>query len=382
MQLSFHKADLLEAIQIVQSSISNKTTLPILSNFLLQTGSSSQKPGTVLRLEATDLEMGIRTTVKAEILKEGRITVPAKKFGELVREMPEGKEIELISNDGKRIELKCGKVKATLVSLPPEDFPLIPQFPEKQSFKIKKSIFQEMIKKTYFAVSTDETRYVLNGIFFIVQSGELKMVATDGRRLAFISKNSVEQTLNANVIIPSKATNELLRLLSHQSSDQEEDAIHIAPYENQVSFKWVKDGEEIVLVSRVIDGTFPNYDQVIPKNKEIELKVKTSEIFSAIKRAALFAQDRSGSVKLSLKKGVLKISANAQNVGEEEEELDIAYNGNDFDIAFNPAFLLDVLKNSDSPEIHFEFTSSLNPGLIRPEPGGSYLCVIMPMRLQ
>lgn len=382
MKLSFHKTDLLEAIQIVQSSVSNKTTLPILSNFLLQTGSSSHKAGAVLRLEATDLEMGIRTTVRAEILKEGKITVPAKKFGEIIREMPEGKEIELTTNDGKKIELKCGKVKAALVSLPWEDFPLIPQFPEKQSFQIKKSVFQEMIKKTYFAVSTDETRYVLNGIFFLVQSGELKMVATDGRRLAFISKNSVEQTLNANVIIPSKATNELLRLLSHQTVEKEEDTIHVAPYENQISFKWVKDGEEIVLVSRVIDGTFPNYDQVIPKNKEIEIKVKTSEIFSAVKRAALFAQDRSGSVRFSLKKGILKISANAQNVGEEEEELEIAYQGSDFDIAFNPVFLLDVLKNSDSPEINFEFTSSLNPGLIRPCTSDSYLCVIMPMRLQ
>ena len=381
MKLAFSKGDLLNAIQIVQSSISTKSTLPILSNFLIQAEKISKNSNAVARIEATDLEVGVRSTVKAEILEEGKTTIPAKKFSELVREMPEGKEIEISTGEGKRVELKCGKIKASLLSLSPEDFPVIPAFPENKSFKLKKSTFQEMIKKTYFAVSFDETRYILNGIYFVVGQGELKMVATDGRRLAFISRNGADESLTASVIIPSKAIGELLRLLPSENNEKE-DWVQVAPYENQISFKWMSQGEEIMLVSRVIDGTFPNYEQVIPKLKEVELKLKSSDIFSAVKRAALFAQDRGGSVRFSLAKKNLRISANAQSVGEEEEELEVDYDGPNFEIAFNPTFLLDVLKNSDSTEILFEFSSSLNPGLIKPGGNGSYLCVIMPMRLQ
>src|SRR5581483_10482615 len=152
MKLSFSKSDLLNAIQMVQASVSTKSTLPILSNLLIQVDKSS-KAGQKIRIEATDLEVGIRCSVKAEVLKEGKITVPAKKFGELVREMPDGKEIELSTTDGKKIELKCGKVRASLLALSPEDFPLIPEFPENKSFKLTRSVFREMIRKTSFGSS-------------------------------------------------------------------------------------------------------------------------------------------------------------------------------------------------------------------------------------
>ncbi len=378
MKISFDKEDLIRAIQIVQSSISTKSTLPILSNLLIR--AEKNKKGMGVKIEATDLEVGIRCGVKAEALEEGKITVPAKRFGDLVREMPNDQAIELNTSDGRRVELKCGKVKATIISLPPEDFPVIPDFPEDKSFKLKKSFFQDMVRKTHFAISMDETRYVLNGIYFSAQAGELKMVATDGRRLAYVWKNGFEKNLNASVIIPSKAVGELIRLLS--AGDFKEDWVQIAPYENQISFKWMDCGEEIHLLSRVIDGKFPNYEQVIPKSKEIEISVETPRLLSAVKRAALFAQDRSGSVRFALTEGLLKISANAQNVGEEEEELEVPYKGVNFEIAFNPHFLLDVLKNSDSSSVLLEFTNSLNPTTIKPAGSENYLCVIMPMRLQ
>lgn len=381
MKLSFKKSDLLNAIQTVQSSISVKSTLPILSNILFHVDKPSKGTESQVRLEATDLEVGVRCTVKAEVSDEGKITIPAKKFGDLVREMPDGKEIELSTTDGKKIELKCGKVKATLVALPSEDFPVIPEFPKSESFQLSRAIFREMIRKTSFAVSNDETRHVLNGIFFSVKGGELKMVATDGRRLALISKEGAEKKLDASAIIPSKAINELQRLLSLDQRE-EEDWIQIAPSQNQIAFKWISAEEEIVLVSRVIDGTFPNYDQVIPKAKEIELKIQTSEILSAVKRAALFAQDRGGSVRFSLGKKFLKISANTQGIGEEEEEIEVDYDGPNFEIAFNPAFLLDVLKNNDHNQIRFEFSTALNPGVVKPSDNDRYICVIMPMRLQ
>ena len=379
MKLSFNKVDLSNAIQIVQSSISTKSTLPVLSNLLIKVDKSSKIQK--VKIEATDLEVGIRCSVKAEVIEEGKITVPAKKLGEIVREMPDNSEIEISSTDGKRIEIKSGKIRAQLNGLSCDDFPIIPEFSEKKSFKLNKSVIRDMIRKTSFATSTDETRYVLNGIYFVISGGEIKMVATDGRRLAYISKEGAEKSLASNVIIPSKAISELLRLLS-LSDDGKEDQIQIAPSENQIIFSWINQGEEIVLVSRIIDGTFPNYDQVIPKGKEVELKVRTDQILPAIKRAALFAQERGGSVRMSFKKNLLRLSANAQGLGEEEEELEISYDGKEFEIAFNPTFLLDVLKNSDGPEIRFEFSSSLNPGLIKPGGNDQYLCVIMPMRLQ
>ena len=380
MKLLFSKPDLWNAIQMVQSSVPTRSTLPILSNILLQVEKSGKSVPRV-RLEATDLEVGIRVTVKAEIHREGRVTIPAKKFGEIVREMPDGQEIEISSADGKKVDLKCGKIRASLASLSPEDFPVIPEFPQQKSFELNRNIFRDMIKKTSFAVSTDETRYVLNGIFFGAGSGELKMVATDGRRLAFVSRESGEKAANASVIIPTKAITELQRLLQSWG-EGEQSTIRIAPFDNQVSFKWASETEEIVLVSRVIDGTFPNYEQVIPKSTEITLNLRTPEILSAVRRAALFAQDRGGSVRFSLSKGLLKISANSQGIGEEEEDLEVGYQGPDFETAFNPAFLLDCLKNSDSAEVRFEFSSPLNPGLIRPSDNARYLCVVMPMRLQ
>lgn len=381
MKLSFNKSDLINAVQTVQSSISAKSTLPILSNLLIQVEKASKGSVPKVKIEATDLEVGIRCSVKAEILEEGKTTVPAKKFGELIREMPEGKDIELKTSDGRKIELKCGKVKATLLALPSEDFPVIPEFSKTGAFELNQTVLREMIRKTSFAVSTDETRHVLNGIYFAVNSGEIKMVSTDGRRLALISRNGAEKSSAASAIIPSKAIAELQRLLS-LAGDGENQKVEVAPTHNQIAFRWKNDEDDIMLVSRVIDGTFPNYDQVIPKTKDIEVKVRTPEILSAVKRAALFAQDRGGSVKLSMVEGLMKISANSQGLGEEEEEIEIKYKGPNFDIAFNPAFLLDVLKNADKDEIRFEFTTSLNPGVIKPMDNDQYLCVIMPMRLQ
>lgn len=381
MKLSFNKKDLLNAIETVQSSISTKSTLPILSNLLIKTSSTSQKSSQKVEMEATDLEVGVRRSVKAEVLEEGSMTVPAKKLGEIVREAPDGREIELVTTNGKRVEFKCGKVRAVLPGLSPENFPIIPEFQKTGSFQLGKNLFRDMIRKTSFAVSLDETRRALNGVFFEASVNYIKMVATDGRRVSLISCDNSRENINTNAIIPSRAIGELSRLLS-LSEEMGEDSIQISVSTNQISFKWMDHGEEVVLVSRIIDEDFPNYEQVIPKVKEIELKVKTSEILSSVKRAALFAQDRGGSIRFSLKGGLLKISANSNVVGEEEEELDVNYNGQDFEIAFNPNFLLDVLKNNNSPEICFEFSSPLNPGVIRPSDNDRYQCVIMPMRLQ
>lgn len=384
MKLIFKKAALLDAIGMVQSSVSVKSTLPILSHLLVH---ADKKATGTLQLAATDLEIAVRATVKAEIAEEGSITIPAKKFGDLIREMPEGKEIEIVSKEDKRVELKCGKVRASLAALPPKDFPVIPEFPKSGAFKIEKNLLREMIRKTSFAMSTDETRHVLKGVLFSLKEGKARMVATDGRRLAFILRPGMEK-VQAQVILPARAVSEIARLLS---LDEGKDFIEIAAAENQISFRWKSESKgedssgeprEIVLVSRLIEGTFPNYEQVIPKSKELELKLKSSEILSAVKRAALFSEARGGSVRFSLDKGQLRISANAQNLGEEEEELDVDYFGKPFEIAFNPVFLMDVLKNCDEEDVSFEFSSSLNPGVMKPSNDEQYICVIMPMRLQ
>ena len=276
--------------------------------------------------------------------------------------------------------IRCGKVRAMLHTLAPEDYPAIPEFPREAALTFKKALFLDMLRKSSFAVSSDETRHALNGIYFVVKGTEVKMVATDGRRLAMVTHTSTTKHADASVIIPSKATNELARLLS--LSGDEDDEISVAPASNQIAFKWKHDSEEVSLVSRLIEGNFPNYDQVIPKGKDVELRVNTAELLSAVRRAALFAQDRGGSARISLKTNSVRISANTANLGDEEEELDADYKGAAFDIAFNPQFLIDILRNMSHPEVQFEFTTALNPGLIRPVGDKNYVCVVMPMRLQ
>lgn len=369
MQIVCSKAELLKGIQIVQSAVSTKSTLPVLSNILIETKTNQ------LKLAATDLEVGVRCLIKAEIVKEGALTVPARTLSDFVKTLPENQEIKITTEDATRMELRSGKTRCVLLGLPKEDFPVLPEFPDDNAVAIESKTLLDMIRKTAYAASNDETRYILNGVYFMLDKGTARMVATDGRRLAFKACPVQEKKSNIAVIIPSKAIREVERLLVSEGMGV--DTVKVSVTENQVAFKVA----ETVIISRLIDGNFPNYDQVIPKASGTKIQLAVKDLMSMTQRAALGSGERGGAVRFSLEKGKLRAKGAAQGRVEVEDELPIEYDGAGLEIAFNPQFVIDVLKNSDSSQVWLELSTALNPGVLRPVGDAETLSVIMPMRV-
>ncbi len=380
MKFICSKGELLKGVQIVQSAVTGKGGLPILSNILIETEEStdnnSESTGKI-KLVSTDLEIGIKCNITADIIQKGSITLPAKKFNDIVREFPD-KEIQIEVIQDNKVIISCDKIIFKIIGLSKDEFPILPEFKHDNTFKISQELLQEIIKKTIFATSSDETRYVLNGLYLQTVNNKIEVVSTDGRRLAYIIGEiltKVDKKINA--IIPSKAINELNRILNQEGE------VKISLSENQISFEL----DNILLVSRLIEGRFPNYEQVIPKSSPLKVKINTEELLNAVKRIALLAPEKAESIKLTLLDNKMLISANTQGVGEAEEEINILYKGEKFEVAYNPRYIGDVLKNIGTKEINFEFSDMASPAVIKPEVKGKdknkeqYLCVIMPMRL-
>jgi DNA polymerase III subunit beta len=372
MQISCTKEDILRGVHVIETAISTRSTLPILSNFLLEV------EGKNLKMVSTDLEIGVRCYVTAKITEPGSITVPAKRFGSIVRELPGGSDITIKVDSKSQIDIRAGKSHFVLMGTSKEDFPALPSFTEDKAWVVDLKTFQDMVRKTIFAASTEETRYILNGIYFIVGQGELKLVATDGRRLAYIVKKCLrggsENTKGSmNTVVPTKTINELLRIMSMESA--EEVKFNIA--ENQIAFQI----NDIVIISRLIEGTFPNYEQVIPKKKKVNAKIKTAELHTATKQMALLTAEKGNGVKFSFTKKLLKLTTSTQGLGSGEVDLDIDLNGENMEVAFNPNYLIDILKNITEEETLFELNGTLDATVIKPVGDEGYLCVIMPMRL-
>ncbi len=367
MQIVCSKSELQKGIQIVQSAVSTKSTLPVLSNILLETKSNQ------LKLAATDLEVGVRCLIKAEVVKEGALTIPAKTFSDFVKTLPDNQEIHLKAEDSSKIEIRGGKARCVLLGLPKEDFPVLPDFKEENALDIDSKLLVEMIKKTSFSVSTDETRYILNGICLKLEKGVARMVATDGRRLAYVARTISDKKTSVSVIIPSKAVREIERLLTVEGNEK---PVKLSITENQVAFKI----GETVIISRLIEGSFPNYEQVIPKASDVKVQISTKDFLTMTQRTALGSGERGGAVRFMLEKGKLKAMGTAQGRVEVEDELPVDFSGSNIEIAFNPQFVLDVLKNTDSNHVMLELSTALNPGVIRPVGDDQMLSVIMPMR--
>ncbi|MBI5241381.1 MAG: DNA polymerase III subunit beta [Elusimicrobia bacterium] len=358
-------------MQTIQSALSSRTTLPILLNFMMETESSK------IKVVSTDLEMGVKHYIPAEVESDGSITIPAKKFSDILHSLPEGQEVELFVDAGDKVQLKCGRSRFAIIGAPKTEYPVLPEFDKKEAFALPMGMVLDMVKKTIFAASSDETRHVLNGVLWSAKKGVLEMVATDGRRLSIVSRKGVLKDRDFQIIVPTKVLSELLRLLG--SLDVKPDAqenLQVGVTDNQIVFQ-VKD---TTLLSRLIGGTFPNYEQVIPKKKDISVVLDTKELLAVTKRAALCALDRGGSVKFALQKKSLHISASSQNL-EFNDELAVDYAGADFQVAFNPHFLVDALKHLDSDKVSLGFTTPINPVLIEPADGAESRFVIMPMRI-
>ena len=358
MEISIQKIDLVDGIQTVQNAVSQKSSLPILSNVLLEADKGT------LKLTATDLDIGICATIPADVMQSGAITIPARKFFDIIKALPEESEITLSMKKNNFVIIKSGKAQFKIIGLPKEEFPQLPEFKDQESFK-------EMLNLTDFAISRDDTRYVLNGTLLIVRGDDIKVVATDGRRLAVMEKKLPKKTLvERDVIIPTKTIQETKRMLG------EEGEVKIKFSDNQVLFAFPSS----FILSRLIEGEYPSYKKVIPNKSKREITVSREDFLSAARRASIFTDQDSMAIKLNIKKRKMTISKNTPYLGEAKEELEIDYTGGDeLEIGFNPKYLIDVLKSLGDENIVFEVNDSTKPGVIRR--GQEYTYVVLPMQL-
>jgi len=368
MRFTISKEQMMGGLQAVQNIVGSRTTLPILSNVLLR-GEEGK-----LELTATDLDVSVSCVVNVEIKKAGAFTVPVKKFFGIVRELT-ATELEVEVDEKNVCKLRAGASYYKLNGLAAEEFPPLPNFSEKKKIVLPQEKIKGMLRRTSFAVSTDETRYVLNGIFFSLKEHKLTFVSTDGRRLA-LTEEEVELTPDneAEFIVPTKAINELNRLL--QASGE----VEIKFTENQASFQLRDEkGSSILLITKLVEGNYPNYKQVIPGEASERVSLGREELLQALRRAEIMTSEKSNSVKLAFTKNNLTITANTPEVGEGRESLAINYKGKDLAIAFNPGYLMDPLKALDNDEVFLELTDELSPGVVKIN--GPFLYVIMPMRM-
>ncbi|MBI4353148.1 MAG: DNA polymerase III subunit beta [Candidatus Omnitrophica bacterium] len=369
MKITTSKDVLLKGMQAVQNAVSSKSTLPILSHVLLEGG----KQG--IRLTATDLEIGVSALVDGEVLEEGAVTIPARKFGEIVKELGSQGPVSIALKKGQSVQIESGKSYFRLVGLPREDFPQLPDFSSLSSkevgvVKVPQRFIRNMLQLTSFAMSHDETRYVLNGILFSFKEKVLRLVGTDGRRLALVEREIPEMgSLRKDVIVPMKTIQELGRALS------EEGEMGFYFKENQLQMQLGR----VMIFSRLVEGEYPNYEQVIPKKIKEQFRVNTQELLQAAKRAGILTHQDSQSIKVNIIKDKVVISKNTPDVGEVREELDVDYKGAEVTIGFNPAFLVDALKNIEEEQIQFGFIDPEKPAVIKS--GDAYTYIVLPMQV-
>jgi DNA polymerase III subunit beta len=364
MEVVLDRDALLKGLQMVQNIVEPRQTLPILANFLLET-----EEGTV-RLTATDLEVGARVAVPARVVGKGAITVSARKFAEIVKELPSA-AITLKVGDNSGVSLRCAGVTYRLVGMPPDDFPPVVPASPGAWLTLEAKALRDMLTQTSFAISHDETRYALNGILFALAGTEMRLVATDGHRLALSVRTLGEVGRAATGIVPRKAVAEIMRVLSAGEE------VQIGLTENQ----FVLQMPNFVMTARLIEGQFPNYEAVIPKTHPGKLVISRAAIGAALRRVSVMAEERNKPVKIALAPAVLRITASSQDMGEAEESLDVDYAGDELAIGFNSRYLLDAIGPIDHEQVVIEFKDSLSPGVVRSVSDDGYCCVIMPMRI-
>jgi DNA polymerase-3 subunit beta len=368
MNLTIAKEQMINGLRSVQNVVGNRSTLPILSNVLLKA------EGDRLELTATDLDVTISCGVEAKVKKPGTSTVPVKKLFGIVNELTNS-EIDLEVDEKKVCSVRSGASFYKINGLAAEEFPPAAKFKEDKKVVLPQETVKAMMRKTSFAISTDESRYVLNGIFISLKDHKMTMVATDGRRLALVDEEvDVSEKSQGEFIIPSKAVGELNRLL------QDKGEIEIRYADNQASFT-LKDekGSQILIVTKLIEGNYPNYRQVIPNEVKERISLVREEFLHALRRAEIMTSDKSNSVKLSFGKNNLAITANSPEVGEARESIAINYKGKEMAIAFNPKYLIDPLNALPNDEVFIELIDELSPGVLKIN--GPFLYVVMPMRL-
>lgn len=372
MKLTIERAALLKALGHVQSVVERRNTIPILSNVRLEALDGSVK------LTATDLDLAIIEGVAAQVTTPGAITAPAHTLHDIVRKIPDGAEIELnFSPEDQRLQLKAGRSRFTLSCLPSSDFPEMSEGALPHQFTLTAAELKELVDKTRFAVSTEETRYYLNGIYFHVTDGVdepvLRAVATDGHRLARVELTAPDGSRGIpGVIIPRKTVGELRKLI-----DEIDGSIQIALSDTKIRFSF----GEAVLTSKLIDGTFPDYTRVIPTGNDKEMTVDAKLLAQAVDRVSTISTDKTRSVKLSLEAGRLNLSVTSPDSGNATEELAVSYEGAPMEIGFNARYLLDILSQITGGVVQVMLADAASPTLMRDSTDSEALYVLMPMRV-
>ena len=368
MKINITKETLLEGIQVISASAASRTTLPVLHNFLIETQTDK------LKLVRTDMEMGTVHYIKAEIEEEGSITVPLKEFTEIIKNLPDGKEINLYTGDNNKFHIKSGKSKFWVIGTPKSEYPAIPEIDKTTSIELSPATLQMMIDKTAFSASTQETRYILNGLLWNNTADSFEVVATDGGRLAVASQPALKDSEEFKIIIPTKVLNEIVRFISLVKPDKDTKiSVHVGT--NQVNFEM----KETTFFSRLIEGNFPNYKQVIPSKKNISFEVFTKELLASTRRASLCSGEFGSKVKFHIENNIMTVSSTSQNM-EFSDELPIEYTQEAFDCSFNPHAIMDILKNVGSEKVCFSFVNASQPVLIEPVDNKELKYVIMPVR--
>lgn len=368
MRFTISREKLQEGLAAVAASIPAKTTLPVLANILVETTDKG------IRLSGTDLDIAVSTEVLADVETAGAITIPAKKLSEIARELPPS-PVKIAAVGEQRITLDCGRSHFKILGLPRDEYPSFPTVRFQDSWRIRSGDLQKLISHTAFAVSTEESRPILNGVLWELKPEAMRMVATNGHRLA---KMDVPITSSgapaADLIVPPKALEQVRRLFP---ADEE---LEIARGENHLGFR----SPFTAVFTRLIEGPYPNYDQVIPKdNDRIAIADKVA-LTSALKRMSVIASDQTHRIRLAFNAGILRFSVQTPDLGEATDELAVRFTGDQLDIGFNASYLLEILRYIPTDEVRLTFKAPERAATVEPEgwnDPASYLCLVMPLRL-
>ena len=376
MKCSIAQTELLQALGLISSAVPSRTTLPVLSNILVEA------TGEGLQMTATDLDLSVTTRAMADVKAEAALTVPAKKLFELVRKLPK-EELKLESKDlTMNIVSKTGRFK--FLCIRPEEFPARATVAPDTALTVDAKQLERMIRRTIYAVSTDETRPALNGALLQIAEGEIRLVATDGHRLARATlkhPGAVKGALKGDVIVPLKALHHIQRLVTETA-----DPVHIELSRNHARFTV----GQTSLTTKLIEGPFPNYEQVLPKNNNKHLHVKTGDLAASLDRVSVFSDSLTRQVKFSLERNRLSLIVQTPDQGEATEALDVRYDAEDLEIGYNAGYLLDILRTVDAEEVVMQLNTPVTAGLLVPAPPADgkgtpalegLLCLVMPLRL-
>lgn len=371
MKFSIPRQSLDRAIQRVLAVVSPKTTLPVLANFLVET---DKNQGTIA-LTATDLDMTVTTGAEAKVEEEGSVTLPAKRFAEIVREL--GSADVAVSAEAEEISVRAGKSKFKIVGIPTEEFPSLPSSDRASAFSVDSGILARMVEKVSFCTSKDETRPSLNGALWEFAADAMGMTATDGHRLAtFKAKGDYKSLAGKNLIIPPKALGHAVRIISAEGDGD----VNVSVHENHVAFFI----GTTTINSRLLEGPFPNYKQVIPKDNDKELILDREALAAAVRRVAVLADTLTHQVRMTLSKNKVELVVSTPDVGEAREELEASFSSDKMEVGYNANYLLDVLKHIDADEVRFTLGTAVGAAIVNgveETEGEEYICLLMPLRL-